>query len=267
MFSLTPIVRRILIVWAALWLLDFFLSLGGTGLAPILAMDPGGMLQGDFRGIGGIVGYTLVHETRNFFHLFFNCWLFALFAPDIELLFPGKRFLWLLLRLALIGTGFTVLMAWIAPAAFSASVVGGSGLVAAMLGACAAMYPTRMLNLILLRVKLLHLFLVLTVLDLLGFLAQWSGTAGGDRVAYTVHLAGALGGWIAVGGFQRFEGPWSGWAANRNRRKQQRKFEQESKAEERLDELLAKISREGMQSLTDAERDFLRDRSDRRKGS
>lgn len=257
--TLTPIVRRILIIWVALWILDFFLSLGSSSLMPWLAMDPGGLLGGDWSGILGIGGYALVHETRNFFHLFFNCWLFAMFAPDIELMFPGKRFPMLLLRIALVGTAFTVLMAWLIPSGFAVSVVGGSGLVAAVIAASAAMYPDRIINLILLRVRLLHLFLVLTGLDFLGFLAQCTGT--GDRVAYTVHLAGALTGWLAVGGFQRFQGPWSGWAAKRAGRRIEKKQRQESHDEERLDQILAKISKEGMQSLTDAERDFLRDRA------
>lgn len=262
--TLTPIVRRILIVWVALWILDFFLSLGGGGLARFLAMDPGGYLSGDFSGIGGIIGHAAVHEQRSFIHLFFNCWLFALFAPEIELLFPGRRFMHLLLRIALVSTAFTLFMAWMNPSAFAVPVVGGSGLVAAMMGASAAMYPQRILNLILLRVKLLHLFLVLTALDFLGFLAQCFGT--GDRVAYTVHLAGAFTGWMVVGGFQRFEGPWSGWAAKRAYRKEQKRRQGEADAEQRLDEILAKISSDGMQSLTDAERDFLRDRSKKNQG-
>ncbi|MGB0952182.1 MAG: rhomboid family intramembrane serine protease [Planctomycetota bacterium] len=258
MMTLTPIVRRILILWVALWILDFLLSLGSASLMEVLAMDPAGLLRGDFRSILGIVGYATVHETRSFVHLFFNCWLFAMFAPEIELLFPGKRFVKLLLKIALIGTAFTLLMAFLSPH-FGAAVVGGSGFVAAMIAANAALYPDRMLNLILLRVKLLHFFVVLTALDFLGFLAQCTGT--GDRISYTVHLAGAATGWLAVGGFQRVQGPWSNWATKRAHKQAQKKQQKEANDEERLDAILAKISRDGMQSLTDAERAFLRDRS------
>lgn len=260
MMTLTPIVRRILILWVALWILDFLLSLGSGSLLDLLAMDPGALLRGQFQSILGIVGYASVHETRSFVHLFFNCWLFAMFAPEIELLFPGKRFLWLLLRIALIGTGFTLLMAFLLPH-FDARVVGGSGLVAAVIAANAALYPNRVLNLILLKVKLLHFFVVLTALDFLGFLAQCTGT--GDRVAYTVHLAGAATGWMALGGFQRVQGPWSNWAAKRAHKQTQKKQQNAAKDEERLDQILAKISRDGMQSLTEAERTFLRDRSNK----
>lgn len=262
MFTLTPIVRRLLILWVALWVLDFLGSLMGAGFSQWLLLDPWGLFQGDWSAAPGLVGYVFIHDSRSLFHLLGNAWMFALFAPEIERLFPGRRFLLLLLRATLVGSFATLFLAWMLPQSFSNPVLGGSGLVAAVLAASAAMYPHRILNLILLRVRLLHLFLFLTVLDLLGFLAQCAGQ--GKPVAYAVHLAGALVGWLAVGGFQRFPGPWQKFALARRARKDAKRKRYESECDAFLDHLLAKISRDGMHSLSAEEKRFLLDRS--RKG-
>ena len=261
---LTPLVKRILIAWAALWVLGFLTGLGGDGSGGLnywLRFDPVGLSDFNFTSLPGVVGYTLLHDRTNILHLLFNCYIFALFAPDIEALFPGKRFMLLLLKAALAGAGATLVLYWIMPGVFGNPVIGGSGLVSAVFAASAAMYPRRLLNLILIRVQLLHVFLVISGLDLLYLIGNMFGQF--DGVARAVHLAGALTGWLAVGGFQRFDGPWKKWMHKAASRKADQTQRREQNDEAELDRILAKISSEGLPSLTQAERSFLEKRSKR----
>jgi membrane associated rhomboid family serine protease len=209
----------------------------------------------------GILGYTLVHSRLSIFHLLFNGYMFALFAPEIERLFPGKFFMVLMLKAALAGAVTTLVLYWLMPATFGHPVIGGSGLVTAVFAASAAMYPGRIMNLLFLRIRLITFFLVLIGLDLLFFFGNILGSA--DGVAHHVHLAGAFIGWTAVGGFQRFDGPWKGWIEKSARKKTQKQQRQSQNDEAELDRILAKISREGLPSLTAKERQFLEQRSKR----
>lgn len=262
MIALTPIVRRLLILWAAIWVVDFLLSLWTTGLSTLFGLDPAGLLRGELLRIPGLVGYTFLHAPRNLFHLLINAWMFALFAPEIERLLPGKKFVVFLLQAALAGAGATLLLAWIMPYQFAVPVVGASGLVSAVLAASAAMYPGRVLNLILIQVRLLHFFMALVALDLLWLIANMANQ--GDGAAHAVHLAGALCGWLAVNGFQRIEGPWSRIAEKQRRKSEQKTRASQAKDEERMDQILAKIGREGMPSLSSEEKQFLKRQSEKK---
>ncbi len=259
--QLTPLVKRILIAWAAFWVIGFLTGISGGGVVDWLDLDPRGLSNFEFSSLPGVLGYCLVHSRLSIFHLLINGYMFALFAPEIEVLFPGKRFWTFLLKAGLAGAAVSLVLYWLMPGSFGNPIIGGSGLVSAVMAASAAMYPNRVLNLIFLRVRLITFFLFLTGLDFLFFLGTLLGSH--DGIAHHVHLAGALAGWMAVGGFQRFDGPWRAWAQKSARRKAERKDRQVKDDEAELDRILAKISNEGMPSLTDAERRFLERRSKR----
>jgi len=262
MIALTPIVRRLLILWTAIWVVDFLLTLWSEGLSGWFRLDPAGLLRGEWLRIPGIVGYTFLHAPRQLFHLLFVGWMFALFAPEIERLFPGRRFLFFLLRAALAGAGATLLLAWMMPQQFGVPVLGASGLVSSVLAASAAMYPGRILSLIVVQIRLLHFFLALVVMDLLWLIANMAGQ--GDGTANAVHLAGAFAGWVSVGGFQRFPGPWSKVQAKHHESQQRKSKAKTAQDEQRMDQILAKISREGLPSLSNAEKRFLQEQSEKK---
>ncbi|MDP7062442.1 MAG: rhomboid family intramembrane serine protease [Planctomycetota bacterium] len=261
MMQLTPLVKRILIAWAAIWVVCFLTGTKGPGLAAWLDLDPRALAGFQLTSLPGLVAYSFAHSPYSIFHLLLNAWMFALFAPEIEVLFPGKRFGLFLLKAALWGAGFALLMYGLYPGRFGNPIIGGSGLVSAVFAASAAMYPQRVINLIILRLPLIHLFLFLAALNLLFFLGQILGT--GDGVAHHVHLAGGLAGWLAVGGFHRFDGPWTRWAAKSAARKAAKDQQRQQDEEAELDRILAKISKDGLPSLTEAERSFLERRSKR----
>jgi len=269
--NLPPITRRLLYLWAGLWILSFLTDLAsgqGQGLSRWLSLYPRGILSGDLGSFPGILGYALIHNPSGVLHLAMNALVFYWFAPEAERLFPGKAFLKLLLASTLAGAAFSLLLTLSGAELFQHQIIGGgSGLVMTMVALSAAMYPDRRVNLFVIQPKLLSCFLVLVVLDFLGMMATFAGRDG--IVANHVHLAGALVGWLWVDGFGRLgwnlPSPLRNWKRKQQQRKSAAKQSKARAEHEELDRILEKISQQGMPSLTKQERAFLEKRSrDRR---
>lgn len=258
------ITRALLATWVALWILSFLSALAGPGLAAYLALDAPGLLAGRWLALPGILTHALVHDPYGILHLLFNALIFYVFAPEIERLWPGRRFLRFLLAAAAAGAAVHVLLAALLPASFPGLVLGGSGLVSAVLSASAAVYPDRRISLIFFECRLIHFFLGLLILDLLWLVADLAGRSSG--VAHDVHLAGAAVGWLRAHGSWRrgWRAPWGdGPFARLRRRLAEGRARRASAEEAELDRILAKIGREGIQTLEPAERAFLERRSRR----
>lgn len=255
-----PVARTILLSWVGVFIATFIASLFGIGL-DVLSFDPRGLLDGRSTAFLGVFTHVFVHA--GLIHIVMNAWLFLVFAPEVEVLFPGKRMVRLLAYAGGAGVLTGLLMSGLLPDRFNASIVGGSGLVMAAIAANVAVYPDRRLSLIIIHFRARTFFMVLIAMDVLGLIATIAGTTGG--VAYELHLAGAAVGWGYAGGFSHLPSPWRRWSANRARKRQedQRRTAQADDAEE--DRILAKISREGITALTDRERAFLHRRSQQRK--
>ena len=256
-----PVVRALVLLWGGLFLLDLVLGMFGGGLAAALALDPPALLRLQPAALPGALGYALVHA--GFLHALLNAWFFLVFAPEIEVLLPGRRMVRLLLKAAVAGLVVGLLLALLLPDRFGARILGGSGLAAAALAAHAAVYPGRRLHFFVIEFSVRTLFLVVLAIDVLGLVAQLVGQPA--ATAHAVHLAGTAVGWQAMGGFARFEGPWRRFAEARRRRRadRERRAAQADDVEE--DRILAKISREGLTALSDAERAFLQRRSRRKR--
>lgn len=265
MLTQSPVTRAILATWVAIWLLSFLSALAGPGLAAWLALDAAALLDGRLLALPGVLTHAVAHDPYGVLHLLLNALAFFWLAPELELLWPGRRFLLFLAGAALAGAGVHLLLAAAFPASFAFVVLGGSGLVSAVLAAHAAIYPDRQLSLIFFRCRLIHFFLVLLALDVLWFIADLAGRHSG--VAHEVHLAGTAVGWLHAGGFwrrgapfgDRNRSPFARLRAWRDRRAARRAASDEAE----LDRILAKIGRHGMPALTAAERSFLERRSRR----
>jgi len=140
----------------------------------------------------------------------------------------------------------------------SAPIVGASGGLLAVVCAMATLRPTTRLIFILVPVTLKTVALIYVALDLFGALMQMKGADGG--VAHFAHLSGALFGFVAVKRGWVWRDPVQeveGW-------RERRVEAQEATDEQLLDELLVKIQREGIHTLSARERDFLKRVSGRR---
>jgi membrane associated rhomboid family serine protease len=132
-------------------------------------------------------------------------------------------------------------------------VLGASGAVLAIVCAVATMHPQARVIFIIVPLTLKTLALLYVGLDLFYVLYGLS-SHGSDGVARFAHLAGAGFGYAAVRRGWIWRDPLrevEGW-------RERKREEQESTDEERLDALLAKISRDGIHSLSTRERAFLK---------
>lgn len=256
--SLTPLVRRLLLVWGVLWLLSFLAYLADVDAVRWLQLDPA-LLHGEWRSLPGVIGYAFVHNPTWVWHVALNALVLAWFGPEAEVLFPGRRFVRLFLIATLAGAAVHLLLSLAPLPWFQAPVVGGSGFVMAVIGVNAAVEPHRRVRLLVLECSMRSFFLGCMVLDALGFLASLAGKGG--SVASDVHLAGAVSGWLYARGV-------SGWlerlAERRRRRGASAERERQRAEEAELDRILGKISRGGLPSLSGDERRFLERRARRR---
>lgn len=257
MTTLTPYVRKFLVLWAVIWILSFLLQPSTPFY--FFELDPRGLAQGQLSAIPGILGYFLIHDRHSIFHLLLNGWMFALFAPEMERIFPGRRFLRFTLFVVLFGASIRFILAVLFPDVFHSRVIGASGLTMACLAGFAALFPGRRFSFFLIEVKALTLFFVVLSFDLVSFLLTFGGRGGG--VAADIHLAGALAGWFLCAGFQKYPLPGKSkvarWKADIRRLR-------EGNARRRLDMILQKISTHGIGSLSKGEKKFLEEES--RKG-
>lgn len=260
MTSLTPWVKRLMITWAGLWVLSFLLYIADSDLIFRISLCPAALADGNLTAVLGLVAYAFLHEIPGIWHLAINCLVLFWTGPEVERYFPGKQFLRFVAVVVGVGAAVRTVFYLLGADTFGGPALGGSGITMACLAALAALQPGLRVNLIVFTVRLLPLFLVLAVLDGLNLLATFTGK--GSMVASELHLAGAAVGWFWAGGFERFP-VFAKWSAKRRASKEQRKFQQGQDEEQELDRILAKISREGIGSLTSAERKFL-DRRSRR---
>jgi hypothetical protein len=124
--------------------------------------------------------------------------------------------------------------------------------VLAVVCAMATMRPMMRLIFIIVPLTLRTVALIYVALDLFGALMELKGQGGG--VAHFAHLSGALFGYVAAKRGWVWRDPVQEVDAWRERRAEER----EASDEDRLDELLVKIKREGIHALSARERDFLK---------
>jgi membrane associated rhomboid family serine protease len=257
---MTPVVRVLVIANIALALPFLFL----IGVFPILerVLHWLSLSLHEWRELAPfvplwqLVTFGFVHSPDSPMHLFGNLLALYFFGTWLEGLVGSRRFVWLyglgLVVPALVRVVSYLLFGGGAPTI----VLGASGAVMMVVVAMATLRPQATVILLFFPLKLWILAAFLVFLDLFGLVR---GAGGTDSV---VHLSGAaLGFALAKFGWLWFD-PVEAW---RERSQAQRATEVQDD-ERKLDELLERIHREGIGSLSSRERAFLKRMSSRRGG-
>ncbi len=199
------------------------------------------------------VTYMFLHG--GFWHLFFNMFALWMFGSEIEQLWGRRAFLTYYFVTGL-GGGLTYcLTSW----GSQAPLVGASGAIFGLLLAYGLLFPERQILLyFIIPIRAKWFVLLFGVFELLA--AQQRSL---DGIGHFAHLGGMLFGylWLKAGGPRR---AWPGWpGAGRGGRARFRVVGGAppgagARRRERVDEILEKISREGLQSLTAEEQEILR---------
>jgi membrane associated rhomboid family serine protease len=208
-------------------------------------------------------------------HLVFNCWAIYVFGRAIEETLGWKKFLILYLSSGVVGGICQVLAALLWPGLFGGPVVGASAGGFGLIAAFAVLFPERELVMLLffilpIRLSAKMLLMLSAVLALAGIIFPF------DHIANAAHLGGMLTGVVFIRQFIQgrwmqsgfpsggavpgeFITGWPGksslWHSASNKPDEDLSTDEFVKSE--VDPILDKISKRGIQSLTERERQIL----------
>lgn len=204
-----------------------------------------------------LVTYGFLHSTTDAMHVLFNMLALYFFGTMVEGIVGPRRFLVTYVTAVLLGgvAQLTFGLVLASQGAPSYPTLGASGAVMCIIIAAAVMMPETRVIFILFPLKLRTLAMILVGLDVFRMLR------GGTGVAWLVHLTGAGYGFMAV----RRRWIWRDPLQDFEDRLQRSRAGRESDDRERLDALLERINREGMTTLSRAEKAFLKRMSARKR--
>lgn len=246
----TPAVKVLLIINIAIFLLQNILKIPWI----YLALQPSWVIG---RGmIWQLITYMFLHG--NWFHLLINMYVLWSFGSAVEAVWGSKQFL---VFYFFCGIGAAI----ISLLAYNSVIVGASGAILGLLIACAVMFPDNEIVMLLffiipLRLKMRHAVWIWVGIDLLGAMSSSSG------IAHITHLGGALFGYIYLKQeWLRFKlaGLTSQKPKKAAKSSQQsfHDFRQQQNIDIEVDDILDKISKYGMNSLSAREREILQRKS------
>lgn len=251
--AMTRVVKWLLIsnvaVFVLQWVvLDGWMPRTFAFFRDAFALDPAQWRAFPLVPLWQLVSYGFLHGGPE--HLLFNLLFLYFLGTMLESEIGGRRFLvFYLLSIAIagacqLGLGFLL--------GNSAPIVGASGGVLAIVCAMATLRPSMRLIFIIVPVTLRTMALIYLAIELFRAITQLKGAV--SNVASFAHLSGALFGYLAVRRNWIWRDPLAEVEGWRERRSEAR----EASDEERLDALLQKINREGIHTLSSAERAFLK---------
>ena len=255
--SMPPVSRTILIFTLGVFLGQLILTFAFSAIyhdkiIPTLGLVPTDILSRQLR-LWQLVTYLFLHSVDNPLHILFNMFIFAMFAPEVERAMGAKRFTLLYFTCGIFAG---LLQCIVMPTSVRASI-GASGAVLGVLAAYASLFPKRVVYLFLVfPMKAKHCMFLLAGVELLSAIM---GNPEISAVAYFAHVGGFVTGLL----FIRYEWTVRSMLLRSIERHYDRELESDRQIRERVDDLLAKVAREGTASLTWRERNFLKRASKR----
>jgi membrane associated rhomboid family serine protease len=261
MSKLTPVVKGLLIANTAIFFLDMFLGHPFRNFG-VFAIQSAIF---EFR-IWEFITFQFLHGSLG--HLLFNCIGLFFFGPWMERWWGSRKFLIFYLLCGSAGAVFFTLLTFmgVLPGGNYGGLIGASaGLYGIFIGVAVIAPDLRVMLLIPpIELSMRQLAIAMLVISIGSILLKLGGNEGGEAG----HLGGAILGFILMR-HPRLLGRDPDFKAIRPRQrgpfvsKLRPRTSLEMDQESAVDLILDKISREGFQSLTDAERDVLRKASGR----
>ncbi len=247
--QLPPVVAALIKINAGVFLV--FWLLRSNTLYDLLALSQNGIRHGYLW-----QPFTYMFLHGGFMHLLFNMFTLYFLGPETERAMGSKHFLAMYLISGLLG-GLGWL--WLSPQPH-ALCVGASGAIFGVLAAFATLYPRRQLTLLIFFIfpVTMMAWQLVAGLALIEFVLANNDPASG--IAHTAHLAGAFAGFLYID--QLFENTTLRrlWHRARDYVAQRPHVPRAAPPppdQAEVDRILDKISAQGIQSLTKAERQTL----------
>ena len=213
----------------------FAQSAAGAWIEYLFYLQPSLVIRGF---VWQLFTYMFLHAS--FMHIGFNMFLLWMMGREVEYTLGGPAFLRLYFLSGLMAGVFSLFMG-------DARILGASGAVLGILAAYGRLFPDRIiLAFFFIPMKVKHFIWVIAVIDLYG------AVAGTGNIAHLAHIGGLITGLVLMktGWYRRPILNVEEWRRRRDRENLRRD-------RGRVNENLDKVSRDGIQSLTRSEREFL----------
>ncbi len=226
-----------------------------------------------------LVTYAFCH-AKDPMHIIANMWFLWMVGAHVEPIYGPREFLRFYLTGALVSAlGFMAFEQFIGRSGF---LLGASGAVMGVAMLCAMYYPSmKILFMFIIPIEMRWLVPMYIAFDMLPVLQQLGGAEATDNVAHIAHLSGLAYGFLYKHFDLRYSRLAAGWSWTRLKRlikatttrrpNDVRIYEPPDERvptpdlKHRVDEILEKISAQGESSLSDTERDILKEASRRYK--
>jgi membrane associated rhomboid family serine protease len=142
--GMTPMVQRIMVACAVIWLVQLVISWNGLPVTDLGAVSVPGVFQNGF--LWQPFTYMWLHSTESPWHLIMNMFSLWMFGGQLEMAWGSRRFL----RFYLIcGTGAgVIILGWNALIGVEAPTLGASGAIYGVLTAFSLVWPDRTIMLL-----------------------------------------------------------------------------------------------------------------------
>jgi len=258
----TPIVKKLMIINGSIFLIQKFFGMFSPGTIELLfGLHYVGFIH-EFK-LWQPITYMFLHG--GWLHIIFNLIALWMFAGELEQKWGSRLFLRYYLYSG-IGAGlFIAVMNYIIFVRFGSSpvTIGASGAIYALLLAYGMTWPNReVLLYFLIPVKIKYLVIGFGLLEFFGTISSASGAGG--NISHVGHLGGLISGFLILMYRSRTSRSdtrtkatptmFTESARKTRIKKKKRQIETRIRAKKIIDELLEKIARNGMSSLSPEEK-------------
>lgn len=286
MGGVAPVCKWLIAINVVVYLLQILtINAGREGVTGWLDLSPSDVL-GRFQ-FWRLLTCAFCHSPDDPWHLIFNMLGLWMFGSQIEAIYGPREFLRFYLTAALVSAiGFLGVEMVVTRMAVHRipHELGASGAVMGVMMLCAMYYPTmKILIMFVIPMELRWVVALFVIYDLYPVLRELGGAQVLDNVAHATHLAGLLYGFLYKKFDLRYARLLADWSwpglkkmvrtATKRKPEHVKLYEPPPEQvkvagamlDRRVDEILAKISAEGESSLTDSEREILKEASRRYK--
>ncbi len=274
--GVAPVCKWLIAINVVVFVLQILtLDSPGGGVTKWLEYSTPRVLHGE---VWRLLTYAFCHDVNSRTHLLFNMLGLWIFGAQVEPIYGPREFLRFYLTGAVVSSlGFLAVQLVVGR---GGTMTGASGAVMAVTMLCALYYPSmKIMVMFVLPVELRWLVVIYVIYDLYPLLMELGGAKFLDNVAHAAHLGGLAYGYLYKHFDLRYSRLMAGWSWPRwkrlvkttTRRKPEsvRLYEPPEEhapmpdLKNRVDEILAKISAQGEASLTEPEREILKEASRR----
>jgi membrane associated rhomboid family serine protease len=258
--SITSSVKTLLIATIVVYIFQI-LPFPGNLILQFGSLIPNQTFR-DFQ-LWRLFSYMFLHDTALPFHILFNMLMLWMFGVEVEQLWGARRFM-IFYLICGAGSGLFSIFHLFNPVLSLTPVIGASGAVLGVMTIYAYYFPQRQVLLFfILPINIRVVVLGAALVSLFGSIAPHG------IISHLTHLGGIL---VAICYVKlypiilRISESTSSIRSRMVTQKQKTKSVEDNKFfEEQIDPILAKISREGMESLTKEERNLLKQAASRNK--